>query len=189
MISILDEDCKEARRYVWRAYTEAGSNAASGEDDAGMIHGDGTALAALEEVGESRLLTYFLAGSAGDAGDADDAGDAGDADAAGDDAVGADNADDAGDAGDDGGVGGAGGGNDFPGRSLLSLLSINFTQGYEQWRRLTQRRRRCERLSLSALLRSNVLLYNAGFRMCLRLRSESFKVPIEKSLALFWGWQ
>lgn len=129
MISILDEDCIEARRYVWRAYTEAGSNVASGEDDAGMIHGDGTALAALEEVGESRLLTYFLAGSAGDAGDADDAGGAGDAEAAGDDAVGADDADDAGDAG---GAGGAGGGNDFPGRSLLSLLSINFTQGYEQ---------------------------------------------------------
>lgn len=130
MISILDEDCKEARRYVWRAYTEAGSNVASG--DAGMVHGDGTALAASEEVGESRLLTYLLAGSAGDAGDADDADDA---DAGGDDAGDAgdaDDADDTDDAGDTGGAGGAGGGNYFPGRSLLSLLSIILTQGYEQ---------------------------------------------------------
>lgn len=69
--------------------------------------------------------------------------------------------------------------------------TIILTQDYEQSTggRLTQRRRRCERLSLRALLRSNVLLYNAGFMMSLRVRSESFKVPIEKSLALFWGWQ
>lgn len=126
MISILDEDCKAARRYVWRAYSEAGSNVASGEDDAGIVHGDGTALAASEEVGESRLLTYLLAGSAGDAGDA------GDADAGGDDAGDAGDADDA-DADDDAGdAGGAGGGNYFPGRSFLSLLSILLTQDHEQ---------------------------------------------------------
>lgn len=51
-----------------------------------MAHGDETALAALEDFGESRLLTC---------------------------------------------LGGAGGGNDFPGRSLFSLLLIIFTKGYE----------------------------------------------------------
>lgn len=128
-------------------------NVASCEDDAGMIHGDEIALAALEGVGESRLLTCLLVGGIGDA----------------------DN---------------AGGGNDFLGWSLLSSVINHFHTRLRTMngRQLTQRRR-CERLSLSAFLRSNFLLYNADFMMILRLRSESFKVPIEKSLALFRGWQ
>lgn len=82
------------------------------------------------------------------------------------------------------------GGNDFLGWSLLNSVINRFHTRLRTMngRELTQRRR-CERLSLSALLRSNFLLYNAGFMMILRLRSESFKVPIEKSLALLRGWQ